>query len=163
VTWRVGPVPPASILVIVDAYEGTQSSIALLSGLVAGTLSRVSIAGDARTVAPVIEAGARGERVPVSVERWQIVAGTVPADSARSVEQGAAKMTLEGPGGKRYLVYRDGSLVLPENGPARMADLDPASRRIVEALLAERAARSDAAAPPVDRAGQDPSQRSDPE
>jgi len=31
VTWRVGPVPPASILVIVDAYEGTQSSIAVLS------------------------------------------------------------------------------------------------------------------------------------
>jgi len=83
VTWRVGPVPPASILVIVDTYEGTQASIAVLSGLVAGTLSRVSIAGDARTVAPVIEAVARGERVPVSVERWQIVAGTLPPDPAR--------------------------------------------------------------------------------
>jgi hypothetical protein len=33
-------VPPASILVIVDTYEGTQASIAVLSGLVAGTLSR---------------------------------------------------------------------------------------------------------------------------
>ena len=81
-TWRDGPVPPSSILVIVDAHEGTQSGIAVLSGLVAGTLSRVSIAGDARTVAPVIEAVARGERVPVSVERWQIVAGTLPPDPA---------------------------------------------------------------------------------
>jgi hypothetical protein len=86
VTWRVGPVPPASILVIVDTYEGTQASIAVLSGLVAGTLSRVSIAGDARTVAPVIEAVARGEHVPVSVERWQIVAGIAPPDPARPVQ-----------------------------------------------------------------------------
>jgi len=68
--------------VIVDGHEGTQSGIAVLSGLVAGTLSRVSIAGDARTVAPVIEAVGRGERVPVSVERWQIVAGSLPPDSA---------------------------------------------------------------------------------
>jgi hypothetical protein len=82
VTWRDGPVPPTSILVIVDGHEGTQSGIAVLSGLVAGTLSRVSIAGDARTVAPVIEAVGRGERVPVSVERWQIVAGTLPPDPA---------------------------------------------------------------------------------
>ena len=72
-------------------------------------------------------------------------------------------MTLEGPDGHRYLVYRDGSLVLPENGPVRMADLDPASRRMVEALLAaKRAARSDAAAPPVDPQPEDQSQRSDP-
>jgi len=86
VTWRVGSVPPASILVIVDTHEGTQASIAVLSGLVAGTLSRVSIAGDARTVAPVIEAVAHGEHVPVSVERWQIVAGIVPPDPARPVQ-----------------------------------------------------------------------------
>jgi|BarGraNGADG00212_2_1021979.scaffolds.fasta_scaffold77511_1 hypothetical protein len=67
-------------------------------------------------------------------------------------------MTLEGPDGNRYLVYRDGSLVLPENGPARMADLDPASRRIVEALLAARdSARS------ADARGQDKPQRRDPE
>jgi hypothetical protein len=35
-----------------------------------------------RTVAPAIEAVGRGERVPVSVERWQIVAGTLPPDPA---------------------------------------------------------------------------------
>jgi hypothetical protein len=38
VTSRVGSVPPTSILVIMDTYEGTQASIAVLSGLVAGTL-----------------------------------------------------------------------------------------------------------------------------
>jgi hypothetical protein len=47
-------------------------------------------------------------------------------------------MTLEGPDGKRYLVYRDGSLVLPGNGPVRMADLAPESRAIVEAILRGR-------------------------
>jgi hypothetical protein len=67
-------------------------------------------------------------------------------------------MTLEGPDGNRYLVYRDRSLVLPENGPVRMADLDPASRRIVEALLAaQESARTG------DARGPDKPQRSDPE
>ena len=82
-TWHPdGRIPDTSILVIVDAHEGTQSGIAVLSGFVAGSLSRVTIAGDARTVAPVLEAIARGERVPVSVERWQVMAGTLPPDPA---------------------------------------------------------------------------------
>jgi hypothetical protein len=44
--------------------------------------------------------------------------------------------TLEGLERMRYLVYRDGSMVLPGDGPVRLDDLDPASRRIVDALLA---------------------------
>jgi len=54
-------------------------SIAALSGFVAGTMARVSVACDARAVAPVLEALARGERVPVNVEPWQVIAGDVPA------------------------------------------------------------------------------------
>ena len=69
----------AGILVIVDTHERTEVSIAVLSGVVAGTLARVSVACDARTVAPVLEAVARGERVPVNVEPWQVIAGDVPA------------------------------------------------------------------------------------
>lgn len=49
-------------------------------------------------------------------------------------------MTLEGPAGKRYLVRRDGSLVLPGDGPIRLEELDPASARIVRALIAAREA-----------------------
>ena len=44
----------------------------------AGTLARVSVACDLRTVAPVLEAIARGEHVPVNVEPWQVIAGDVP-------------------------------------------------------------------------------------
>jgi protein involved in polysaccharide export with SLBB domain len=55
-------------------------------------------------------------------------------------------MTLEGPDGKRYLVHRDGSLVLPGNGPVRLADLTPESRAIVEALLRGRESATKAAA-----------------
>ena len=46
-------------------------------------------------------------------------------------------MTLEGPDGKRYLVRSDGSLVT--EGPVRLDELTPESRRIVEALRAARA------------------------
>ena len=70
---------PGGTLVIVDTHERTEASIAVLSGAVAGTLARVSVACDARTVAPVLEAVARGERVPVNVEPWQVIAGDVPA------------------------------------------------------------------------------------
>jgi hypothetical protein len=55
-------------------------------------------------------------------------------------------MTLEGPDGKRYLAYRDGSLVLPGNGPVRMADLAPESRVIIEAILRGRENATKAAA-----------------
>ena len=68
----------AGILVIVDTLERTEVSIAVLSGVVAGTLARVTVACDRRAVAPVLEAVARGERVPVNVEPWQIIAGDVP-------------------------------------------------------------------------------------
>jgi hypothetical protein len=67
------------ILVVVDSHERTEASVAVLSGVVAGTLARVSVACDARAVAPVLEAVARGERVPVNVEPWQVIAGEVPA------------------------------------------------------------------------------------
>jgi len=69
----------AGILVIVDTHERTEVSIAVLSGVVAGTLARVSVACEARAVAPILEAVARGERVPVNVEPWQVIAGEVPA------------------------------------------------------------------------------------
>lgn len=69
----------AGILVIVDTHERTEASIAVLSGTVAGTLARVSVAADLRTAAPILEALARGERVPVNAEPWQIIAGEVPA------------------------------------------------------------------------------------
>ena len=69
----------AGILVIVDTLERTEVSIAVLSGVVAGTLARVSVACDGRTVAGILEAVARGERVPVNVEPWQVIAGEVPA------------------------------------------------------------------------------------
>ena len=68
-----------SILVIVDRHEGTDGSIVLLSGVPEGTFARVTFAGDALTLAPVLEAVARGERVPVSVEPSQIVAGEMPS------------------------------------------------------------------------------------
>ncbi len=66
------------VLVIVDTHERTESGIAVLSGVVAGTLARVSVACDRRAVAPVLDALARGERVPVNVEPWQVIAGDVP-------------------------------------------------------------------------------------
>lgn len=47
-------------------------------------------------------------------------------------------MTIERPDGTRVLAYRDGSPVLEGDGRARpiqVHDLDPASRRIVQALL----------------------------
>jgi protein involved in polysaccharide export with SLBB domain len=67
-------------------------------------------------------------------------------------------MTLEGPDGKRYLVYRDGSLALPGNGPVRMADLTPGSRAIIAAILRGRENATEAAA-----VGEpDRAQRSDP-
>lgn len=46
-------------------------------------------------------------------------------------------MTMEGPGGKRYLVRNDGSLVT--EGTVRLDELTPEARRIVEALRAARA------------------------
>jgi hypothetical protein len=55
-------------------------------------------------------------------------------------------MTLEGPDGRRYLVYRDGTLVRPEDAPARMEDLTPESRRIIEALLAAKRSADERAA-----------------
>ena len=45
-------------------------------------------------------------------------------------------MTEEGPGGKRYLPRKDGTLVT-QKGVIRLDDLDPASQRIVRALLAQ--------------------------
>ena len=68
-------------------------------------------------------------------------------------------MTLVGPDGMRYLVYRDGSLVLPGNGSVRMADLTPGSRAIIEAILRgrEKATKAAAVGEP------DKAQRSDPE
>lgn len=48
-------------------------------------------------------------------------------------------MTMELPDGRRVLVYRDGAPVIEDDGrdrPIVLADLDPASRRIVEALIA---------------------------
>ena len=55
----------------------------------------------------------------------------------RTRGQGRAPVTLEGPDGKRYLVRSDGSLVT--EGPVRLDELTPESRRIVEALRAARA------------------------
>lgn len=66
------------VLVIVDRHERTEASIAVLSGTVAGTLARVELACDARTVVPVLAAIAAGERVPIHAESWQIIGGTVP-------------------------------------------------------------------------------------
>ncbi len=43
-------------------------------------------------------------------------------------------MTIEGSDGMRYLVRRDGTPVLPGE-PLRMDELDPASARIVQALI----------------------------
>lgn len=52
-------------------------------------------------------------------------------------------MTLEGPDGKRYLVRKDGSLVRDGDGyprPVRIDELDPASARIVRAMIDAKAA-----------------------
>jgi hypothetical protein len=61
-------------------------------------------------------------------------------------------VTIEGSDGRRYLVYRDGTPVVTAGKPIRLDDLDPASRRIVEALLA--AVRADQ--PPHDPAPDKP-------
>jgi hypothetical protein len=63
-------------------------------------------------------------------------------------------MTVEGPDGMRCLVYRDGSMVLPGSGPVRLDDLDPASRRIVGALLDLDARADDAQNEPPKDGGQ---------
>jgi len=47
-------------------------------------------------------------------------------------------MTAEGPDGYRYLVRRDGALV--REGPVILDELDPASARIVRALIEAKAA-----------------------
>ena len=47
-------------------------------------------------------------------------------------------MTAEGPDGYRYLVRRDGTLI--REGPVILAELDPASARIVRALIEAEAA-----------------------
>jgi hypothetical protein len=49
-------------------------------------------------------------------------------------------VTIEGPDGHRYLVYRDGTpvLPLPEGEVLNIKDLDPASADIVRALIAAR-------------------------
>ena len=57
--------------------------------------------------------------------------------AARTRGQRGAPVTSEGPDGKRYLVRSDGSLVT--EGPVRLDELTPESRRIVEALRAARA------------------------
>jgi hypothetical protein len=81
-TSRVGSDPSANVLVIVDAHEGMAGSVAMLSGVEAGTMTRVTIEADARTGMLAIEAIARGQRVPVSVEPSKIVVGTIPRDPA---------------------------------------------------------------------------------
>lgn len=58
-------------------------------------------------------------------------------------------MTIEGPRGKRYLVHRDGSPVLPDDGPVRLDDLDPASRAIIDAILRARENAATSANPGV--------------
>ena len=65
----------AALLVTVDTHERTEAGIVVLSGTVAGTLARVSIACDRRTVAPVLAALEAGERPVVNAEPWQVVAG----------------------------------------------------------------------------------------
>jgi hypothetical protein len=45
------------------------------------------------------------------------------------------EVTAEGPGGERYLVYRDGTLALPASKPKRLTDLCPESRAIVVVLI----------------------------
>ncbi len=63
-----------------SVYHPAERSIAVLSGTVAGTLARVDVACELRTVAPGLAAIAAGERVPVNVETWQIIAGELPEE-----------------------------------------------------------------------------------
>lgn len=55
-------------------------------------------------------------------------------------------MTVEGPDGYRYLVRRDGSLVMDGDGhprPIKLDELTPESARIVRDLLRARTPRED--------------------
>jgi hypothetical protein len=74
------PAPVKARFRFSDRHLRTELSVAVRAGTVAGTLVRVKIACDAWTILPELDALARGGRVPLNVEPWQVVRGTLPPE-----------------------------------------------------------------------------------